>query len=155
MTMVAPLHLMLFGCRKIDLVDNNIIRLDNWLNFDMDPKVASYLAALRPAIEELVTKAAESPTDILSLDENYTNLIEVVKELCVMNSGDYTIKRETGITPNQQRAGGGGGPGRGGGKFSRGGGNDFRSRGNMGSGRGFGGYGSGRSGNNWANTKRY
>ncbi|XP_055390609.1 dosage compensation regulator [Condylostylus longicornis] len=153
LTMVAPLHLMLFGCRKIDLVENKTVRLDNWLNFDMDPKAAAYLAALRPAIEDLVTKAAESPTEILNLEEPYANLVKVIKELCIMNSGDYTIQREVGIMPNQQRSGSNmGGPGRGGGKYSRGSG-DFRgSRGGMGGGgRMFGGFGSGR--NNWTNRR--
>ena len=30
LTMITPIHLLLFGCRKIEWVDS-VIRLDNWL----------------------------------------------------------------------------------------------------------------------------
>lgn len=103
MTMVAPLHLLLFGSRKIDAVDQNVIRLDNWLNYEMDPYHASLIAALRPAIERLIIEASESPDEVLNLDPSMANLISVVRDLCVMEAGDYNITRETGPTPQDGR----------------------------------------------------
>lgn len=104
MTMVAPLHLLLFGSRKVDAVDNRMVRLDNWLNFEMDPYHASLITALRPALEDLVTAAAESPDEILNFDPPMKNLIETVKDLCVMDAGDYMIQRESGTTPQDGRS---------------------------------------------------
>ncbi|XP_037905675.1 dosage compensation regulator [Hermetia illucens] len=154
LTMVPPIPLILFGCRKIDLVDNNTIRLDNWLNFEMDPLHAIKLAALRPALEELITRACDAPDEILNFEPPLLNLVKTVKELCRMTTGDYNITRETGILPVQQRSLGGPG-GRGGGKFSRpnsnsGGGSFGGGFGGNGGGNRFGrngGFGGARNGN--------
>lgn len=77
MSMVAPIHLMLFGSKKIDLIRTNegtTIRLDNWLNFDMDPHHASLIAALRPALEDMVVKASERPDEVLNADFEYAEV---------------------------------------------------------------------------------
>lgn len=66
MTMVSPLHLLLFGSRKVEYVDN-VIRLDNWINLDMNPDHAAAIVALRPALESLVVKASKDPETILEL----------------------------------------------------------------------------------------
>ncbi|XP_055840796.1 dosage compensation regulator isoform X2 [Episyrphus balteatus] len=133
MTMVAPLHLLLFGCRKVDWVKDNIVRLDNWLNFEMDPKIAATIAALKPAIEELVTIACNNPEDVLKMDDANARLVQVIKDLCVMDAGDFQLTRESGVLPFQSRPGGGGPPN----KMRR------MDGGNGGSGGGFGGGGGG------------
>lgn len=136
MTMVAPLHLLLFASRKVDVVNNQNVRLDNWLNYEMNPYHASLITALRPAIEDLVVFAAESPDEVLNLPAEKANLIAVLRDLCIMDAGDYGITREKGgTTPLNQRSGGPSGMG--GGKFSRPGGG----YGGFGSGGGFGGGG--------------
>ena len=79
MTMVSPLHLILMASRKIELLPTGIVRLDNWINLQMDPQVAAsignfeleiddrfennnlLIAALRPAIESLIINAANDP----------------------------------------------------------------------------------------------
>lgn len=66
MSMVTPIHLLLFGCRKVDYVDG-VVRLDNWINLNMDPQVAAEILALRPALENLVTKVSEEPEQIVDL----------------------------------------------------------------------------------------
>lgn len=104
MTMVAPLHLLLFGSRKVDAIDNRMVRLDNWLMFEMDPYHASLITALRPAVENLIISAAESPDEILNFDPPMQNLIETVKKLCIIDAGDYNITRETGTTPQDGRS---------------------------------------------------
>lgn len=139
MTMVSPLHLLLFGCRKVDMVAEKTVRLDNWLNFEMDPYHASLICALRPALENLVVSSSEAPDDLLNMEPKMRELVNVVKELCVMDAGDYQISRETGISPLDQR-----GPprqfpsGQGGGKFGR---SDFGGN----SGGGGGGFGGGNN----------
>lgn len=69
MTMVSPIHLLLFGSRKVEYVDN-VVKLDNWINLDMDPTHAAAIVALRPALESLVVKAAKEPETILELNPN-------------------------------------------------------------------------------------
>uniref|UniRef100_A0A1B0AL70 Uncharacterized protein n=1 Tax=Glossina palpalis gambiensis TaxID=67801 RepID=A0A1B0AL70_9MUSC len=101
MTMVTPLHLMLFGCRKIDLVRKNVIRLDNWLNFEIEPQLAAMIAALKIAIEDLVTIACTEPSEVLKLEEKQAKLVKTIKDLCIRNAGDYQIEREKGVMPFQ------------------------------------------------------
>lgn len=103
MTMVAPLHLLLFGSRKVDAIDHETVRLDNWLNLQMDPYHASLITALRPAIEDLIIRSSEGPDEALNLDASSANLVSVVRDLCVMEAGDYGIERETGTTPQDGR----------------------------------------------------
>lgn len=66
MSMVTAIDLLLFGSRKVDWVDG-VVRLDNWINLDMDPKVASMIVALRPALESLVIRASKEPEQILEM----------------------------------------------------------------------------------------
>lgn len=67
MTMVSPIHLLLFGSRKVEYVDG-VVKLDNWINLDMNPEYAAAIVALRPALESLVVKAAKDPETILELN---------------------------------------------------------------------------------------
>lgn len=151
MSMVSPIHLLLFGSKKVDLVQNQI-RLDHWLNFEMDPYQASLVCALRPVLADLIVQASEAPDEVLNFEPKYKAVIDVVRDLCVFNAGDYNIKREEGILPTQQSrpprsfGGSSSGPsGYGGGKFSRGGsygggGNSYGSSGGYGRGGFRGGY---------------
>lgn len=104
MTMVPPIHLLLFASRKVDATNDSKVRIDNWLLFDMNPYHASLITALRPAIENLVLFAAESPDEVINLEPAQKNLVDIVKDLCIFDAGDYNIKRETGPTPSEGRS---------------------------------------------------
>ncbi|XP_058826729.1 dosage compensation regulator isoform X2 [Topomyia yanbarensis] len=172
MSMVAPVHLLLFGCKKVEWVDN-MVRIDNWLNYEMDPHQAALIVTLRPVLQDLIIRISENPEDANQLEERYQNLLDVVKDLCVFDAGDFEIQRETGLSPlDQARAnskfprsdngggnrfgggprsggfnnGGGGGGGRGGYGGNRGGFGGGNSFGGNGAGGGFGG---GRGGRRW------
>lgn len=170
MTMVSPIHLLLFGSKKVDRVDEKTVRLDNWLNFEMDPKQAAKIVALRPAIEQMVLGTAADPEHMLQMDERRLRLIEIVRDLCVINAGDYNIQRSVGLTTMDGRAppmrsitGGFGGDGGSGSNFGRrgnGGSGNFRSFGNRGGfgrgrGGGGGGGGAGRGGYGSFNNRTY
>ncbi|KAH8372362.1 hypothetical protein KR093_011205, partial [Drosophila rubida] len=122
LSMVTPLQVMIFGSRKIDLAADNTVRVDNWLNFEMDPEHAAKIGALKPALEDLITIACDNPAKVLQLDEAHTKLVHVIRDLCVQNAGDYQLQREAGILPHMGRVGtgnkghigGGGGDGDGG-----------------------------------------
>ncbi|XP_053619357.1 dosage compensation regulator isoform X2 [Plodia interpunctella] len=150
-TMVAPLHLLLFGCRKVEWVDN-VVRLDNWLNFDMSPRAASLVLSLRPALETLVERAAAQPDAALQFSPTEQKVLGCIKSLCVVDAGDYNIQRDVS-TPSFRSDGpkrGMRGWGTSGPRGSFGGerGGFGGGRGGFGGGRGgFGGNGSGYGGN--------
>ncbi|XP_016995645.2 dosage compensation regulator mle isoform X2 [Drosophila takahashii] len=168
LSMVSPLQVMLFGSRKIDLAANSVVRVDNWVNFEMEPEHAAKVGALKPALEDLITVACDNPANILQLEEPYAKLVKVVKALCVKGAGDFELHRDSGILPHQSRqfsSGGGpakrgrfdGGGGGGGGRFGNRGSGGYGNRGNSsfggGGGRGFGGGGYGNNGGGYGNNR--
>lgn len=46
---------------------DGVVRLDNWINLDMDPHVASQILSLRPALESLVIRASKEPEQVLEM----------------------------------------------------------------------------------------
>ncbi|XP_014281109.1 dosage compensation regulator mle isoform X2 [Halyomorpha halys] len=97
-TMVTPLHLLLFGSRKVELV-NKAVRLDNWVNLEMDLSSAMAVLSLRPAIEGLVVKVATDPEYLSNLSPVDKDVVDIVKELCRMQAGrygldEYSLKRQ-------------------------------------------------------------
>lgn len=90
--MVTPLHLLLFGSRKVDWVDG-VVRLDNWINLDMDPEVAAMIVALRPALESLVIRASQEPEQVLEMGETDKMVVSTIKELCKLHAGSFEIER--------------------------------------------------------------
>lgn len=43
---------------------DNVVRLDNWINLEMDPNDAALIAALRKVIQDLIVSASENPGKI-------------------------------------------------------------------------------------------
>lgn len=41
------------------------MRLDNWINLDMDPLVAAQIVSLRPALDSLIVRASTEPEQVL------------------------------------------------------------------------------------------
>ncbi|KAF2881286.1 hypothetical protein ILUMI_24886 [Ignelater luminosus] len=138
MSMVTPLQLLLFGSRKVEWVDN-VVRLDNWINLNMDPTVACDILALRPALESLVVRAAKEPEQVVEMNPVDQKVVSVIKELCKLHAGSFGIEK-TNAHPTDRRPPRGHTLGRSGGgpppKFRRG----FNSN------RGGGGFGGGRGG---------
>ncbi|XP_054273843.1 ATP-dependent RNA helicase A-like isoform X1 [Macrosteles quadrilineatus] len=155
-TMVTPIHLLLFGSRKVDYLEG-VIRLDGWINLKMDPRVAAAIVALRPAMESLVVRASKEPELIAEPTPLEEKVMNVIRQLCKLNAGRHNMEqiglsgfqsrrppREfggrggyDGGPPNKMFRGGGGGGDRG-----------WRGRGDFGGGfRGRGGMGWGFRGN--------
>lgn len=53
----------------------------------MDGNVAVAIVALRPAIEDLISRTSNDPNLILNMNETDTKLIRVLKDLCDFNAG--------------------------------------------------------------------
>ncbi|XP_028982215.1 dosage compensation regulator isoform X2 [Diachasma alloeum] len=94
-TLVSPIHLLLFGSRKVEYIDS-YVRLDNWINLEMNPEHAAAIVALRPALEGLVVRAAKDPETILELSPVQEKVLAVIKALCGMNAGRYEMEPITG-----------------------------------------------------------
>lgn len=155
MSMVSPINLILFGCKKVDYVDG-LVRLDNWINLEMSPEDCSVVCGLRKALEEILVRAVAQPEEVLNLDERYQKALGVIRKFAEFKAGDYQIDREQGITTDRQSNFGrfeqqSGPSGYGGGKFQRteggGGFNSWTNQGNnQGSYRGGGGFGANQRG---------
>jgi hypothetical protein len=50
-------------CHQVELVDG-VIRLDNWINLNINPADAAAIIALRPAIESLIVRATKDPESL-------------------------------------------------------------------------------------------
>lgn len=94
MSMVTPIHLLLFGSRKVDWIDG-VVRLDNWINLDMDPVIASKIVALRPALESLVIRTSKQPDQILEMGAVDMKVVSTIRELCKLHAGSFEIQRSS------------------------------------------------------------
>jgi hypothetical protein len=74
---VTPLHLMLFASRKIELLPSGLVRLDNWITLEVEPRAAAAVAALRPSLEALVIRCAAEPENIADPGHQEDRTIQV------------------------------------------------------------------------------
>ncbi|XP_025017864.1 dosage compensation regulator-like isoform X2 [Tetranychus urticae] len=81
LSMVTPIHLILFGCKRIEVRSDGLVQLDRWMDLEMDPEVAASIAALRPGLENLILKISENPEACLDLSNAETRLVELVRKL--------------------------------------------------------------------------
>ncbi|XP_076321258.1 LOW QUALITY PROTEIN: ATP-dependent RNA helicase A-like [Tachypleus tridentatus] len=93
MTMVTPLHLLLFGCSKCELI-NDCVQLDRWINLKIQPHIAAMIVALQPAIENLIMHYASDPESLTDLGPLNSRLVDVIRKLCEMNAGKFDLLDE-------------------------------------------------------------
>ena len=93
MTMVSPLHLMMFGSRKIDVMPDMTVRVDNWINLKMDVNVAALIGALRPALETLVIRCAADPSTISEPTHQEDKTLQVIRQLSKINTARYNMEQ--------------------------------------------------------------
>eukprot|EP00096_Caligus_rogercresseyi_P013448 TRINITY_DN609_c0_g1_i3.p1 TRINITY_DN609_c0_g1~~TRINITY_DN609_c0_g1_i3.p1 ORF type:complete len:1366 (-),score=340.83 TRINITY_DN609_c0_g1_i3:377-4474(-) len=82
MTMVSPVHLILFGCRKVELCEGDIVCMDNWINLKMNPEHAAMITALRPCIESLIIRISSDPEDMMNILDKEEGVLKVIRSLC-------------------------------------------------------------------------
>ncbi|KAK2704992.1 hypothetical protein QYM36_017142 [Artemia franciscana] len=106
MTMVAPLQLLLFASKKIEYVDGKV-RLDNWINLEMDALVAGKIVALRPRIEKLILLVSQDPEYANALSEQDKHLVKIVKMLCEFDAGRDGLEDTSSATGRRESYRGG------------------------------------------------
>ena len=80
LTMVAVIHLALFGSNLITAVDD-LATLDSWIDVKMPFKHAAIIGGLREAISDVLSKVAINPASVLGLSSADLELIQLITEL--------------------------------------------------------------------------
>ncbi|KAK9538315.1 hypothetical protein VZT92_003498 [Zoarces viviparus] len=138
MTLVSPLQLLLFACKKISS-NGHVVELDDWIKLGIPHEVAGGIAALRAGLEALVVEVTKDPEYIRQLDQNNQQLLNLIRltskpSAAGLNMMSSTQRMGDGPRPPKMARFDGGGGGRG----YRGGGGGYR-----GGGGGYGGGGGG------------
>uniref|UniRef100_A0A8C2ZET2 RNA helicase n=1 Tax=Cyclopterus lumpus TaxID=8103 RepID=A0A8C2ZET2_CYCLU len=163
MTLVSPLQLLLFACKKISS-NGDVVELDDWIKLRIPHEVAGGIAALRAGLEALVVQVTKDPEYIRQMDQKNQRLLNLIRltsrpSAAGLNMMASSQRMGDGPRPPKMarfdgggyRGGGGGGGYRGGGGGGYrgggygGGGGSYRGGGGGGGGgyRGGGGYGGG------------
>uniref|UniRef100_A0A8C6T457 RNA helicase n=1 Tax=Neogobius melanostomus TaxID=47308 RepID=A0A8C6T457_9GOBI len=150
MTLVSPLQLLLFGCKKITS-DGEIVELDDWIKIRIPHDVAGGILALRAALEAQVVEVTKDPEYIRQMDPTTQRLINLIRQISNPTAIGMNMMKTQRMgdgppPPKMSRYDGGGGGGNyGAGGFGGRPGGGYR--GGYGSGGGYrggsGGYGGG------------
>jgi len=121
MTMVTPVQLLLFASRRVEVVrgpeGDELVKLDGWINLAVSPSVVARIVLLRPALEQLLVRAATDPESLQRPAEEDAATVECVRQLCRIQAGRHGLEQLAA-----PQSGAGGGPNkRGGGGWSGGG----------------------------------
>ncbi|KAK8730414.1 hypothetical protein OTU49_007995 [Cherax quadricarinatus] len=92
MTMVTPIHLMLFGSRRVEAVEG-VVRLDGWINLDLPAELAAKILTLRPSLESLIVRGASNPEGITEPSHQDEQVMNCIRQLCRMNAGRYNMEQ--------------------------------------------------------------
>ncbi|KAK8730386.1 hypothetical protein OTU49_007985 [Cherax quadricarinatus] len=92
MTMVTPIHLILFGCRRVEAKEG-LVRLDGWLEIDFQAEHAAKILTLRPSLESLVARSVVNPESITKPTYKDEQVMNCILQLCCMNAGRYKLEK--------------------------------------------------------------
>ncbi|MED6280911.1 ATP-dependent RNA helicase A [Characodon lateralis] len=80
MTLVSPLQLLLFACKKISS-NGEIMELDDWIKLKIPHEVAGGIAILRAGLEALVVEVTKDPEYINQMDQSNERLLNVIRQV--------------------------------------------------------------------------
>uniref|UniRef100_A0A1A8VBK1 RNA helicase n=1 Tax=Nothobranchius furzeri TaxID=105023 RepID=A0A1A8VBK1_NOTFU len=80
MTLVSPLQLLLFACKKINS-SGEMVELDDWIKLKIPHEVAGGVAVLRAGLEALVVEVTKDPEYISQMDQSNQNLLNVIRQV--------------------------------------------------------------------------
>ena len=94
MSNVTPLHLLLFGSRKVQVFLDSasgqpLVRLDNWITLQMEPRTVAKILSLRPALDRLIFDVCCRPELAADLGPTNSPLIRVIDSLCHFRAADF------------------------------------------------------------------
>ncbi len=98
---------------QVDLLPSGVVRLDNWINLRMPPAQAALVCALRPAVEDLVTRAADDPESVCRPEEETPEsdraLFGLLRQLVRVDAPRHGMDLVSTVSAAQVFGGGGGG----------------------------------------------
>ncbi|KJH50004.1 hypothetical protein DICVIV_03877 [Dictyocaulus viviparus] len=77
LSIISGVQLLLFGCRKVECVGRDLIKLDDMVTLKMDVSVAASIVALRPCLEAMLVRCCMNPGSLITTTEQD-------KELCLL-----------------------------------------------------------------------
>uniref|UniRef100_A0A3B4WM90 RNA helicase n=1 Tax=Seriola lalandi dorsalis TaxID=1841481 RepID=A0A3B4WM90_SERLL len=80
MTLVSPLQLLLFACKKIGS-NGDVVELDDWIKLRIPHQVAGGVAALRAGLEALVVEVTKDPEYVRQMDQNNERLLNLIRHV--------------------------------------------------------------------------
>uniref|UniRef100_A0A158P5Q9 RNA helicase n=1 Tax=Angiostrongylus cantonensis TaxID=6313 RepID=A0A158P5Q9_ANGCA len=81
LSVISGVQLLLFGCRKIECVGKDLIRMDDMITLKMDVSVAASIVALRPCIEAMLVRSCLNPESLMAASEQDRELCSLLREL--------------------------------------------------------------------------
>ncbi|RZF43192.1 hypothetical protein LSTR_LSTR013872 [Laodelphax striatellus] len=88
LTMVSPMHLLCFTNCKV-VYEKGVVKIDDWLQLEMDPNAAAAVMCVRTMIEKALHEIVSDPSGVEM--SNYNGLSAVVKQLCKTDFGQRTV----------------------------------------------------------------
>ncbi|XP_035771825.1 ATP-dependent RNA helicase A [Neolamprologus brichardi] len=80
MTLVSPLQLLLFACKKVTS-NGELVELDDWIKLTIAHEVAGSILALRAALEAVVVEVTKDPEYIRQMDQTNERLLNVIRHV--------------------------------------------------------------------------
>ncbi|KAF3698527.1 ATP-dependent RNA helicase A [Channa argus] len=80
MTLVSPLQLLLFACKKVSS-NGEVVELDDWIKLKIDHDVAGGVVALRAGLEALVVEVTKDPEYIGQMDQTNQHLLNMIRQI--------------------------------------------------------------------------
>ncbi|KAM7399989.1 hypothetical protein PAMA_004604 [Pampus argenteus] len=80
MTLVSPLQLLLFACKKINS-DGDVVELDDWIKLRIPHEMAGGIVALRAGLEALVVEVTKDPEYIRQMDQTNQRLLNLIRQI--------------------------------------------------------------------------
>lgn len=80
MTLVSPLQLLLFACKKVSS-DGDVVELDDWIKLRIPHEVGGAILALRAALEALVVEVTKDPEFIRQMDPGNQRLLDAIRHV--------------------------------------------------------------------------
>ncbi|CAK6980771.1 ATP-dependent RNA helicase A, partial [Scomber scombrus] len=78
MTLVSPLQLLLFACKKVNST-GDVVELDDWIKLTIPHEVAGGIMALRAGLEGLVVEVTKDPEYVRQMDPTNEHLLNVIR----------------------------------------------------------------------------
>ncbi|VDO94441.1 unnamed protein product [Heligmosomoides polygyrus] len=81
LSVISGIQLLMFGCRKVECVGENLVRLDDMITLKIDVSVAASIVALRPCIEAMLVRTCLNPESLMTATEQDRELCSLLRAL--------------------------------------------------------------------------